>query len=231
MNTAGNENVLHAFTGPPDGALPVCRLLRDAAGDLYGTTYGGGDPNTFSGTVFKVDPAGKETILYTFTGSQDGAYPEGALIRACDGHLYGTAWRGGSYDYGVVYKLDNEGNETVLYSFTGGADGAFLQAEVIRDGDGNLYGTTYYGGDLGSPDFGSGCGVVYKLTAAGKQTVLHTFTCGTDGALPYARLVQDIDGDLYGTTEYGGDLSSSACGVLGCGVVFKVRPPEETPGP
>jgi uncharacterized repeat protein (TIGR03803 family) len=331
MTTSGKEKVLHAFTGSPDGSLPVSRLLRDAKGNLYGTTYGGGDPNTLSGTVYKVDATGKESVLYAFTGGKDGAYPEGALIKGCDGHLYGTAWRGGSDDYGVVYKLDQAGKETVLYSFTGGADGGIPSSGVIEDPEGNLYGegccgphyagvvfkvdskghesvfyaftggkdggnpvgglirdeqgnfygvaagggafqagvvfkldkwgketvlynftggadgaypfaapirdeygnfygTTYYGGDISSPNCGFGCGVVYKLDATGTQTVLYSFTGGTDGSLPYARLVRDKEGNLYGTTEYGGEVVAPECSG-GCGVVFKLKPPDETPGP
>jgi uncharacterized repeat protein (TIGR03803 family) len=120
---------------------------------------------------------------------------------------------------GVVFKVDGSGKETVLYRFTGGADGAETFAGVIRDAEGNLYGTTYFGGDL-SGCSGLGCGVVFKLDPTGKETVLYTFTGGTDGANPNANLLQGEEGNLYGTASDGGDLSCSA--PSGCGVVFKI---------
>jgi uncharacterized repeat protein (TIGR03803 family) len=110
----------------------------------------------------------------------------------------------------VVYKLDTTGQETVLYSFTGGADGGYPYAGVIRDSAGNLYGTTsnYFGA--------GGYGVVYKLDTAGNYTVLYTFTGGNDGGNPFAGVIRDSAGNLYGTTRYGGKE--------GGGVVFRVKP-------
>jgi hypothetical protein len=123
----------------------------------------------------------------------------------------------------VVFKLDRRGKETVLYSFTGGADGAESFASVIRDEAGNLNGTTYFGGDFnGSLCAGVGCGVVFKLDPTGKETILYTFTGGTDGANPNADLLLDEEGNLYGTAADGGDLSCSS--PHGCGVVFKIDP-------
>jgi uncharacterized repeat protein (TIGR03803 family) len=120
-----------------------------------------------------------------------------------------------------VFKVDREGKESVLYSFTGGADGAETFAGVVRDEQGNLYGTTYFGGDFsGSLCTSAGCGVVFKLDPTGKETVLHTFTGGTDGANPNAGLLPGEEGNLYGTASDGGDTSCSA--PYGCGVVFKI---------
>jgi len=157
--------------------------------------------------VFKLDPTGKETVLHSFAGAPtDGAFPVSGLIRDKAGNFYGTTRFGGASDFGTVFKLDSTGKETVLYSFTGGDDGGDLQAGVVRDSAGNLYGTTIEGGTFG-------VGVVFKLDPTGKETVQYHFTGGADGALPYARLVRDKAGNLYGATAYGG---------LGCGVVFRL---------
>ena len=166
--------------------------------------------------VFELDSTGKETVVYNFTGKADGAAPEGGLVRDGMGHLYGTTIGGGASGAGTVFKLNKAGKETVLYSFKGGADGVSPEAGLIRDSAGNLYGTTAYGG--GTACFG-GCGTVFKLDTTGAKTVLHTFTGGTDGALPEADLVQDSAGNLYGTTYNGG---GTGCGGAGCGVVFEV---------
>ena len=120
--------VLHAFTGGADGALPlVGSLIKDANGNLYGTTPsgGGGTCNNGQGcgVVFKLDTTGKETVLYRFTGSADGSGPVGALVRDAAGNLYGTTTGGGTGSSGTVFRLSNKGEKTVLYSFAGGTDG------------------------------------------------------------------------------------------------------------
>src|SRR5208282_5203280 len=178
------------------------------------------------GTVFKLDPTGKFTVLHTFHGA-DGAGPNGSLVPDNAGNLYGMTFYGGylsgcaGIGCGVVFKLDKSGKETMLYSFKGGADGAEPAASVVRDEQGNLYGTTNLGGNFnGSLCSGVGCGVVFKLDPTGNETVLYTFTGGSDGANPNADLLQDEKGNLYGTASDGGDTSCSA--PYGCGVVFKV---------
>ena len=206
------QTVLHSFTGSPtDGAAPAAGLIRDKAGNLYGTTTSGG--TTGYGVVFKVDPSGMETVLYSFTGGADGANPQAGLARDSAGNLYGTTSSGGTSGNGVGFTLDPTGKETVIYSFTGGANGALPYARLVRDLAGNLYGTTISGGTTGN-------GVVFKLDPTGNETVLYSFTGGTDGRAPVAGLVRDPAGNLYGTTTIGGDLS--AFGGLGCGVVFKL---------
>lgn len=144
------------------------------------------------------------------------------------GNLYGTTYWGGSFYYGVLFKLSRKGIETVLWNFcqTGypcPTDGADPSAGVTFDAEGNLYGTTSMGGDLGCWS-GSGCGVVFKLSKSGKETVLHTFTGGADGWAPYAGLIFDAKGNLYGTTRYGDTGSCNDGYGVGCGVVFKVNP-------
>jgi len=229
-------STVYSFQGIPDkemegdGANPWGSVVRDAQGNLYGTTYSGGVQlysNGGYGTVFKVDSSGAETVLHRFTNGADGAYPwKGSLLLDASGNLYGTTSSGGANDSGVVFKIDQAGNETVLYAFTGGTDGGFPYAGLIRNAQGNLYGTTFAGGDLGCSYEYPGCGVVFKVNENGKETVLYSFT-GTngDGESPAAGLVLDTQGNLYGTTLMGGDLSCSNLGQFpGCGTVFKVDP-------
>ena len=218
----GKETVLHSFSGS-DGAHPTASLVRDASGNLYGTTFYGGTASCGCGTVFKIDTTGVETVLYSFTGGADGKFPAGRLLLDSVGNLYGTASEGGNvncgrfgmYGCGVVFKVDSSGHETVLYSFTGAADGGQPLAGLIRDSAGNFYGTTFSAGDLSrNCALNNGCGVVFKLSKSGQETVLYTFTNGTDGANPTADLVRDSAGNLYGTTKLGG---------AGYGVVFEIQ--------
>ncbi len=169
------------------------RVLPDAAGNLDGTACCGGAYN--AGAVFKLDrTTGKETELYSFTGGADGGSSYAGLVRDKAGNLYGTTTGGGIYGQGAVFKLDATGQETVLYCFTGGDGRGTPGARLLRDNAGNLYGTTQYGGDLScSVSFPPGCGVVFKLDPAGKETVLHSFT-GPDGSLSFTGLVRDAAG-------------------------------------
>ncbi len=206
VDTAGHSTVLHNFTNGADGGYPYGGVILDSAGNLYGTTTGGGASN--AGVVFKIDPAGHEKVLYAFSGEADGGVPYGALIRDSKGNLYGTANVGGASDSGVVFKVDPSGHETVLYSFTGEDDGAGPLAGLIRDSDGNLYGTTNGGG-------AANAGVVFKVDPAGHETVLYSFTGGDDGGYPlWVTLARDAAGNLFGTTAGGGTAN--------VGVVFKV---------
>jgi uncharacterized repeat protein (TIGR03803 family) len=215
---AQTYSVLYTFHDVPDGAYPSAGLVRDTAGNLYGTTAGGGSYtdcyigySSGCGTVFKLDTASTETVLYSFTGGADGRYPMAGLIRSPAGTLYGTTEYGGaSNGYGVVFKLDTNGKETVLYTFTSGPDGINPVAGLVPDTAGNLYGTTSGGGSEASS-----CGTVFKLDAStGKKTILHTFNGGADGRVPLAGLIRDTAGNLYGTT--------SEAGAYGAGVVFEL---------
>jgi uncharacterized repeat protein (TIGR03803 family) len=223
LDTKGNETVLYSFAGPKYGEYPAAGLLRDAAGNLYGTTTGGGHGN--AGTVFKLDPSGSETVLYTFKNKPDGKEPHSKLIQDTAGNFYGTTLFGGQGNCGgppcgVVFKLDTNGNETVLYTFTGKSDGGNPNGDLIMDAAGNLYGTTIDRGNRRCG--GAGCGVVFKLDPSGSETVLYTFNGDTDGGVPHAGLTMDSAGNLYGTTSYGGNLTD--CQAGGCGVVFKITP-------
>ncbi len=226
IDTAGNFTVLHFFTGS-DGCSPSGGVII-AEGNFYGTASGCGSFGF--GTVFKLDPLGNVTVLYSFkggsTGGSDGAAPTGGLIMDAAGNLYGTTIAGGSSNAGTVFKLDPSGNETVLYSFKGGSDGASpYLGSLITDAAGNLYGTTNVGGSgpcTGANQVLVGCGIVFKLDPVGNETVLHSFTGGNDGAFPYAGLVMDAAGNLYGT-------ASSFLALGGFGTVFKLT--VQTPAP
>jgi uncharacterized repeat protein (TIGR03803 family) len=226
MDKAGKETVLHAFTGGADGGYPAAGLTFDAAGNLYGTTAGGGKyPQSCCGVVFKIDKYRKETVLYTFTGGNDGNGPSGGVIRDKAGNLYGSTGGGGPSNAGVVFRLDPGGKETVLYSFIKGTDGGWPSGTLVRDGAGNLYGEATIGGDVsasacqrGGSD--NGCGVVFKVEASGKESVLYTFKGGHDQGLPNGGLLRDRAGNFYGTT---GDVIGG-CSPFGCGTVFKLAP-------
>jgi uncharacterized repeat protein (TIGR03803 family) len=216
LNANGKLLWSHSFNFT-NGADPLAGLNRDSAGSLYGTAVVGGDTkcNQYGcGTVFELDPTGKEKILHKFKGG-DGMFPEGVLAKDSAGNLYGTTQAGG---LGNIFKIDRMGSVTVLYTFTGEADGCY-PIGLILDGSDNLYGVTTGGG---SASCGSGYGVVFELDAAGKFSVLHTFG-GGDGAMPDSILLFDSVGNLYGTTNAGGD--SGTC-QGGCGTVFKLAPNE-----
>jgi len=288
LDQAGKETLLHRFHGSPDGEFPEALLVEDVTGNLYGTTTAGGILS--SGVVFKVDPTGKESVLYRFcseTNCADGNGADSGVIIDGAGNLYGVTGGGGAFAAGTAYELDKTGRETVLYNFTGGADGGFpvsvlladstgnlygttqdggngqcggagcgvvfelspqsdgnwtervlyvfcslsncadgerpIAGPLVRDAAGNLYGTTFFGGANRNCN-GDACGVVFKLDPAGTETVLHSFTGGTDGALPRAGLVRDNAGNLYGMTEIGGDVKCAIENLPGCGVVFKITP-------
>ncbi len=195
----GGINVLYRFTNGPDGSGPNA-LIQATDGNFYGTTYSGGTGDGF-GTVFRLTPAGNLTTLYSFTGNpdtNDGANPYSRLLQASDGNLYGTTYRGGGeMDNGTVFRISTGGGLTTLYTFTGTGDGGSPFAGLIQGRDGNFYGTTGFGGDLG-------LGTVFRITPGGALTTLHSFNGASTGANPYAELVQAGDGNFYGTTFAGG---------------------------
>lgn len=201
LDPSGVETVLHIFKGGADGANPN-GIYRDAAGNIFGTTYQGGASNL--GTVYEL-ASGHETILYSFRAGTGGAFPPAGVARDSSGNLYGVAKFGGSANDGIVFKYDATGRYSVLYNFPGGSNGATPYAGVTLDAAGNLYGTTYYGGSAAN------AGVIYKLTSAGQESVLYAFTGGDDGANPTGGVTLDAAGNLYGTATTKG---SSDCGVL-----------------
>jgi uncharacterized repeat protein (TIGR03803 family) len=229
VTSGGTEKVLYSFTGKADGDLPYGGLVRDAAGNLYGTTYYGGSSSACDsgcGVVFEVTPAGKEKVLHNFTGEPDGSCGSNGALLLVGTSLYGVTECGGTYSSGTVFKVTLAGKETILYSFTGGTDGGGPSGTLIRDANGNFYGTTLSGGDslhslnCNNANFSGGCGTVFELSASGVETVLYNFEGGTDGIWPFRGVVRDSEGNIYGSTLYGGN---SAC-MYGCGTVFEVTP-------
>jgi uncharacterized repeat protein (TIGR03803 family) len=275
LSASGTESVLHSFAGSPgDGAEPYAGLVRDSAGNLYGTTFYGGTTNAAEGgdgTVFEVFAAGAESVLYNFGSSNaDGMWPRSTLLRDQAGNLYGTATAGpGIGQDGTIFKVSAVGKETVLYRFGGGGgpsagltrssagdfygttldggssrdgtvfeftkagqsvlhdfrgsptDGAGPAGPLLRDPAGNLYGTTLYGGQDAGCEFSNdvGCGTVFKVTAEGTETALLSFDDQAGGAEPEGNLVEDKNGNLYGIAAVGGSFT---CSQIGCGVVFEV---------
>jgi len=233
---AWTHTILHNFgrikNAPGDGCQPSAGLVRDRAGNLYGTTSTGG-ANIYFGTIFRLKERNKgkwkETVLHSFTSSNgDGAYPYDSLALDNSANLYGTTFAGGIPNCfagcGIAFKLApsaGQWKEKTLYSFTGGSDGAEPYAGLIRDAAGDWYGATNFGGSSCS----SGCGVVFKLTRRDKgkwtETVLHRFS-GGDGDVPNGNLVSDFSGNLFGTTLNGGEVNSNC--PAGCGVVFELTP-------
>ena len=209
------ETVIYRFAGGADGDSPFSEVAFDKAGNLYGTTVLGGtgtcNTNYTCGVVFELTPSHGswiESILYSFTGGNDGGAPSAGLIFDGAGNLYGTANVGGLNNKGAVFQLTPEGSgwsENVLYSFMG-SDGYQPASSLIFDQKGNLYGTTIYGGST----YGSspGGGVAFELTPSGgmwTETMLYSFGANNgDGIAPYDRLVMDANGNLYGTTSAGG---------------------------
>jgi uncharacterized repeat protein (TIGR03803 family) len=199
------------------GVHPAAGLL-EVNGTLYGTTTVGG--RSRSGTIYSMSTSGVEKVLYRFQGGSDGSDPQSGLLNV-NGTLYGTTASGGSSNAGTVYSVSTSGVEDVLYSFESGSDGANPAAGLI-DVKGTLYGTTVRGGGSGChSSLGIGCGTVFSVTTRGKETVLHSFARGSDGAYPFVGLV-DVKGVLYGTTAEGGN----ACGYsgTGCGTVYSITP-------
>jgi hypothetical protein len=171
---------------------------------------------------------GNETILHVFGGAADGGQSTAPLIMDGAGNMYGTAAKGGRTNTGVVFEFHRDGKatwkETILHSFSGGKDGGAPLGGLTRDAGGNLYGVTSVGGSPScTASIMEPCGVVFQLTHGGnhnwKETVLHTFS-GKDGAYPISRVTFDKSGDIFGTTEEGGTITSSCIG--GCGVVYEL---------
>jgi len=145
---ASTFTTVYSFNGT-DGANPYASVIFDSKGNLYSSTYHGGDLSCAGGvgcgTVFELDSAGKQSVLYSFTDSTDGCcpgYTDGQLVRDTAGNLYGVGVYGGTSNDGVVFKVDSSGKETVLHTFSG-SDGKYPEGDLIRDKSGNLYGVTY----------------------------------------------------------------------------------------
>lgn len=205
LSGPSTATLVHTFGGEGgDGQNPNGSLLRDAAGNLYGTTLYGGTSGY--GTIFKIVPGDIETVLYSFEGSGDGSFPSSGVYRDPQGNLYGTTASGGSHNFGTVFKVTSSGEHLVLYDFNG-SDGDQPTGGAILDPSGNIYGVTYLGGRHNK-------GTVFKLNTNGDLTVLHDFSGANDGAYPES--VLPMNGTLYGVTYQGGTYN--------LGVLFRLVP-------
>jgi uncharacterized repeat protein (TIGR03803 family) len=220
-----------------DGAFPLATLVQGYDGDFYGTTEAG-NGTTDEGTVFKLTPTGTFSTLFIFpeTGS-DGSFPQGTLVRAADGKIYGTTSDGGASGGGTVFSITPGGELTTLYNFCSlpnCADGAAPAGGLVQATNGNFYGTTVYGG-ANDPvarctDVGEGCGTIFEITPAGTLKTLYSFcsqpACA-DGQYPVAGLIQATDGNFYGVADIGGNIGAD-CNALGgegtCGTIFEITP-------
>jgi uncharacterized repeat protein (TIGR03803 family) len=213
-STSGSLTNLHSFTGGSDGANSGAGLVQGSDGNFYGTTGSGSGASAY-GTLFRIGTNGALMTLWSFTNGVDGASPGAGLVQGSDGSFYGTTYGSGSgaSAYGTVFRISPSGSLTTLWSFTNGLDGANSYATLIQGSDGNFYGTT-----TGSGSGPSGNGTVFRITPNGSLTNLHSFTGGSDGANPYAMLVQGTDGNFYGTTYSGGTNDCQ------CGTVFRISP-------
>ncbi|MBA3543311.1 MAG: hypothetical protein H0T83_02565 [Chthoniobacterales bacterium] len=216
--TTWTQSVIHAFTGGADGAGPGARVALDKRGTVYGMTPIGGANGL--GTIYALRPKSNGNyalrVIHTFTGGADGSSGSAGKLLLRGGSIYGVATTGGANGSGTVFQLTPVEREAwdfkTLYSFQGAPDGVFPYGALLFDAEGNLYGTTYYGGT-------SGLGTVYKLSpdsvGGWSETVLYSFKTGSDGNSSISNLVADAAGNLYGTTSEGG---------LGSGTIFELSP-------
>jgi uncharacterized repeat protein (TIGR03803 family) len=204
ISASGNFTSLYSFTGGYDGGSTYAGLVQGSDGYFYGTTPV--DGTNGYGTVFRISTNGTFTSLYSFTGGNDGHGPRAGLVQGSDGNLYGTTDAYGTNDAGMVFKISASGTLTSLHSFIGN-DGESPEAGLVQDIDGYFYGTSVEGGT-------NGYGTVFRISTNGTFGSLYSFTGGNDGSYPQAGLVQDSDGNFYGTTSGGGTNSH--------GTVFKI---------
>ena len=229
LSPKGKGSVLFAFQGGLDNTNPkepAGGVLLGKNGNILGAALVGNNLacKLGCGSIFSLDAAGHMQFLHEFTGGADGSNPTGPLVQDAAGNLYGVAKSGGDHSCpafflfrgkgcGVVFKIDTHNVFTVLHTFTGGKDGAVPQEGLLLDAAGNLLGTTFKGGRLKGTKLNNG--VVYKISRDGAYIVLHRFTT-PEGQNPNGGLVSDPDGNLYGTTQLGGDQA--------LGTVFKLSP-------
>jgi|HubBroStandDraft_5_1064220.scaffolds.fasta_scaffold14239_2 uncharacterized repeat protein (TIGR03803 family) len=209
ISASGTYTVLHNFQGGTDGNTPMSNLIADRAGNLYGTTLGGGDGN---GTVFKLARDGTETVLYAFQGGADGSAAEAGVVMDRAGDIYGTTMLGGNSEgegFGTVYKLTPGGVHTVLHSFMdSGGDGVWPRDNLLIDNKGDVYGTTKWGGAANCHN--EGCGTLYNVASDGTYSLVYLFR-KQFVVMPLGGLTQDAKGNLFGS---GSTYTAPYYGVL-----------------
>jgi uncharacterized repeat protein (TIGR03803 family) len=206
----GSLTVLHSFAGHKDGAYPNAGVTLKK-GRVFGTTYGSEVESDY-GTIYKIVLNGNEREIHVFKKKPpDGNYPRSKLVLGPDGAYYGTTVVGGSFGAGTVFRISSNGDDfSIIYSFTGGSDGANPFAGLLSDGAGTFYGTTFLGGKRGVG------GTVFSVTRNGREHVIYSFIPGPGGYQPTTGVIADAAGNLYGTTSAGGSAT--------VGVVFKISP-------
>jgi uncharacterized repeat protein (TIGR03803 family) len=221
MTPAGAVTILYSFTLAEfsNGYNPTAALVKGGDGNYYGTATSGGA--NFRGVVFKMTPAGVVSPFYSFDDAKpdDGAFPDGPLIRGSDGNFYGTTPKGGTNNHGTVFQITSAGAYTTLYSFSAGGnpDGGGPEGALIEGAPGEFYGTASFGG-------ASGGGIVFKITTAKVFTPLHSFTAdGVDGQIPLGALIAGGDGNFYGTSSQGA-LGGAVAAFRGNGTLFRISP-------
>jgi uncharacterized repeat protein (TIGR03803 family) len=211
LTAGGTFTVLHTFGGS-DGESPQDGLVRDKAGNLYGTTIQGGGSD--DGVVFEITRDGTFSVLHSFTGGRtDGQFPRCAMIMDASGNLYGTTHSGGQSGVGTIFEIGTNGTESLLKSFTTSTGKG--PSTLSMDGSGNLYGTTQLDG-------ANGLGTIFELTTTGTLSALHSFSGGSgDGYSPIDGVtINKTAHKILGTTVGGG---GTGCGGTGCGTVYELK--------
>lgn len=206
--------LLHSFNGT-DGSYPTSGLVQGLNGSLYGMAPNGG--TNLQGSVYKMTPSGTLTVIHDFGGHSDGSNPYAALILATNGNFYGTTYVGGASGNGTVFSMNSAGTVTTLHSFDG-TDGSYPDGSVVQSTNGKFYGTTQGGGT-------NNFGTVFDMTSSGSLTSLYSFCTSAgcpDGQSPYAGLIQDTNGNFYGTTLYGGASEGNLFQVTPAGAVTTI---------
>ena len=233
IDSSGNETVIFSFPGGNSGTNPIASVVRDAHGNLYGTTQGNGVIDGAS-VVYKIDPKGQETVLFEAGRISQGCCLDSPVVLDPQGNVYGMSpyagvpncgWQSNGLGCGTLFKITPGGKFTVLHNFAG-TDGMQPEGGLVMDKQGNLYGSANFGGikSCKNPGYGywePGCGTIYKLDTNGKFSVLYTFTGKADGSFPLGLIIDD-DANLYGLTEWGGDDKRYYNHLYGYGTVFEL---------
>lgn len=231
ITPTGQVTTIYSFCSQSncaDGQYPTAGLTLATNGIFYGTTESGG-ANGF-GTIFGITPAGQLTTLYSFCPQicKNGATPYSGVVQAAGGNFYGTTASGGAKGFGSVFEITPSGQLTTIYNFCSQSnckDGNYPWG-LVQAGNGNFYGTTYYGGIRSLEDsYGRNFGNIFEITPTGKLTVVYLFCLElpcADGAYPAGGLVEGPDGSFYGVTASGGTALTSC--YQGCGTIFRITP-------